>query len=190
MPDLILASASPRRRELLHALGVRFTVEPSYVPEEPRRGEDPAHFVERMACEKARAVAARHAGAWILAADTVVVADGQMLGKPSGAEDACRMLARLSGRAHHVLTGVALLAPDRTATSFVADSAVEFRPLSAAEIDAYVATGEPLDKAGAYAIQGGAGRFVRAVDGSYTNVVGLPIDEVRALLVRHVLMPP
>jgi septum formation protein len=179
---LILASASPRRRELLGPLGLSFEVEASALPETPRAGEAPADFAQRMAREKAQAVAAAHPGAAVLGADTIVVVDGAIVGKPTDVAEARRMLARLSGCTHTVITAVALVTPGAPVTERVVESTVEFRPLSAAEIEAYVATGEPLDKAGAYAIQGGARRFVRHVRGSYTNVIGLPLDEVRAML--------
>jgi septum formation protein len=186
---LLLASASPRRRELLEQLGFRFEVVASDVPEEPRPGEVPPVFVRRVAHDKALAVAARQPGAWVLAADTVVVVGEEMLGKPVDAREASAMLARLSGREHQVLTGVDLIAPGGTIGDGVTVvTTVRFRKLATEEIEAYVSTGEPLDKAGAYAIQGRAARFVEDVLGSYTNVVGLPVDEVRRLLDRHGLL--
>lgn len=185
-PPLILGSASPRRAALLRELGVAFVVHASDIPEEPADGETAAAFARRAACEKGAAVACDRCHAWVLAADTIVVVDGAILGKPRDAAEAGRMLGRLSGRAHEVLTAVALVAPGGALTeAFVVATRVEFRPLDAAEIDAYVATGEPLDKAGAYALQGGAAAFVAAVHGSASNVIGLPLDEVRALLARH-----
>lgn len=147
-------------------------------------GEDPAAFVRRASRDKALAVAERQQGAWVLGADTVVVVDGAILGKPGDSGEACGMLERLSGREHQVLTGVTLLGPDGGAAStVVVTTGVVFRELGREEIEVYVASGEPLDKAGAYAIQGGAGAFVTAVDGSYSNVVGLPLEAVRELLV-------
>jgi nucleoside triphosphate pyrophosphatase len=185
MPRLVLGSASPRRAALLRELGAEFTVRASNAPEIAAPGESAAEFARRAAREKGAAVAQESDGAWVLSADTVVVLDGVALGKPSDAADARRMLQRLSGREHEVLTAVALTAPAGTpAAELLVRSAVAFRTLSPADIDAYVATGEPLDKAGAYGIQGGAAAFVAHVGGSYTNVVGLPIDEVRDLLAR------
>ena len=183
---LVLGSASPRRAALLREMGRPFTVCVSDVPETPRPGEAPAAFARRAALDKGAAVARLCAGAWVLAADTVVAVDAEILGKPRDDADARRMLRQLADRRHDVLTGVALFAPDGVcAETVVVRTAVTFRALSDAEITAYVASGEPADKAGAYAIQGGAAGFVRAVVGSYSNVVGLPIDEVRALLDRH-----
>jgi septum formation protein len=190
MPRLVLGSASPRRAALLRQLGVEFGVHASDVPEIPGAGETPVDFAARVAREKGAAVAARVADAWVLAADTIVVVDGVVLGKPADAADAGQMLRRLSERRHEVVTAVALIAPGgRLAEEVLGRSTVSFRALTSEEIDAYVATGEPLDKAGAYAIQGGAAGFVERVSGSYTNVVGLPIDEVRELLRRHGLLP-
>lgn len=186
---LILASASPRRRTLLKEIGVRFAAVASDLPEISLAGEAPERFVERIAREKALAVARGHRDAWVLAADTVVVAGEEMLGKPADAEDARRMLARLSGVEHRVLTGVALVAPDGSICgSATVSTTVRFRVLTQEEIEAYVASGEPMDKAGAYAIQGGGAGFIEDVVGSYTNVVGLPLDEVRSLLDRHGLL--
>jgi septum formation protein len=171
-------------------IGVRFAVVASDVPEEHERGEAPVQFVQRMARDKAVAVAACHPGAWVLAADTVVVVGDRILGKPVDAAVARSMLGLLSGCQHEVLTGVALIGPDGGLCDHVnVATRVRFRALSADEIDDYVASGEPLDKAGAYGIQGGAARFVEDVLGSYTNVVGLPLDEVRSLLDRHGLLP-
>ncbi len=189
--SLVLGSASPRRAELLRRLGVEFSVQASDIPEVPAAGESAADFARRAAREKALAVARATANTWVLAADTVVVVDGEIMGKPADAADARRMLSRLSGRVHHVVTGIALVGPDGLLREELAvDSAVQFRLLAGDEIDAYVASGDPLDKAGAYAIQGGASRFVHRVTGSYTNVVGLPLDEVRDLLQRHGLLRP
>jgi septum formation protein len=186
---LLLASASPRRRTLLEQIGVRFTVVASDLPEKPLPQEAADQFVQRMARDKALAVAAGRGGVWVLAADTVVVVGDEMLGKPSNGDEARRMLARLSGVEHRVLTGVVLVAPDGSVCdSSTVSTTVRFRAISEEEIDAYVASGEPLDKAGAYAIQGAAARFVEDVFGSYTNVVGLPLDEVRSLLHRHGLL--
>lgn len=188
---LVLGSASPRRAALLRELGVSFTVDASDVPERPAPGESPGGFARRAAIDKGRAVAARRCGAWVLAADTVVAIDADILGKPADAAEARRMLRRLGGRRHAVLTAVALFGPDqRHVASLVVRTAVAFRPLADAEIDAYVAGGEPADKAGAYAIQGGAAGFVSAVQGSHSNVVGLPLEALRPLLARHGLLGP
>jgi septum formation protein len=183
---LILASASPRRRELLSAAGVVFEVVPSDVPEQPAPGETAAVFARRVAREKALDVARRRPHAWVLAADTVVVVDGAIFGKPVDRDDGRRMLRALAGRVHQVLTAVVLHGPQAEGTEFLVSTDVEFRTLTAAEIDGYLETEEPFDKAGAYAVQGGARAFVRQVRGSYSNVVGLPMDEVAALLRRCV----
>lgn len=175
-PALILASASPRRQELLASAGLRFTVEPPAVDESIPEGEPPDQAVERLALAKAEAVFRRHPDRLVLAADTVVVLGDAILGKPRSPEEAEAMLQRLSGRTHEVITGVALRGPDRR-EHFHVRTEVEFRALGAEEIRTYVRGGEPMDKAGAYAIQGGASGFVRAVRGSYTNVVGLPLAE-------------
>jgi septum formation protein len=174
LPSLILASASPRRRELLGGLGLRFTVRAADIDETPRPGEDPAATVLRLARQKAAAEA--HPGELVLAADTVVVIDGELLGKPRDPEDARAMLARIAGREHTVLTGVALVEPDRDRrVSEVASSRVRMAPLTSDRIASYVATGEPLDKAGSYAVQGIGALFVEEIFGNYTNVVGLPL---------------
>ena len=190
MPGLVLGSASPRRAALLRQLGLDFSVCPSDVPEVAAAGETATDLARRLAREKGTAVARSRTDAWVLSADTIVVVDGAVLGKPADAAEASQMLRRLSDRTHEVFTAVALTAPGgEPAGEVLVRSRVEFRPLSAAEIDAYVATGEPFDKAGAYAIQGGAAHFVRRVDGSYTTVVGRPIDEPRDLLARAGLLP-
>ncbi len=180
---LILASVSPRRADLLAAAGFAFTVRPVDIDEQPRDGEPPADYVLRLAREKAAAAAAigRDPDEVVLAADTSVVIDGLILGKPQDDEDARRMLGLLSGREHEVLTGVALRRNGREATG-VASSRVKFLPLTTEEITWYVASGEPLDKAGGYAVQGLASRFVEEIHGSYANVVGLPVTLVYKLL--------
>ncbi|HUI43358.1 MAG TPA: Maf family protein [Terriglobia bacterium] len=184
--QLILASRSPRRQELLRNAGYVFEVRPSAVREERGPGETPEAFVRRLAVEKAQDVAARSApGSLVLGADTEVVVDSDVLGKPADAEDAAQMLRRLSGRCHQVVTGVCLVeAPDRIQAVEHSSTQVWFRPLDEAEIRSYVATGEPLDKAGAYGIQGLASRFVTRIEGCYFNVVGLPVA-----LVDHLLRP-
>lgn len=194
MSGLVLASASARRRDLLSGLGARFTVVPADVPEVPLAGERPEQTAQRLARAKAAAGAARCPGRWVLAADTVVAVelDGRgaaILGKPATRREAREMLRLLSGRTHRVCTGVVVLAPGGTALlDEVATTLVVFRPLADAEIDAYVESGEADDKAGAYAIQGGAAGFVVEVVGSYTNVVGLPVDLVEPALRRAGLL--
>jgi septum formation protein len=181
---LILASASPRRRELLAQAGFTFEVVPADVPEVQKNGEDPIHFVTRLAREKAEAVAATHAltaDTLVLGADTIVVVDEEILGKPRDETDAARMLRLLSGKTHQVITGVCL-ARGRERQRAAEVTFVRFNTLSDEEIHAYVATGEPLDKAGAYAIQGRAGRWVPRIHGCYFNVVGLPLSLVSSMI--------
>jgi septum formation protein len=182
---LILASASPRRAEILRNAGISFEAAPAAVDESRWNGETPAHLVRRLASAKATAAADRVSGAAIvLGADTEVVVDGEVLGKPVADLDAREMLCRLSGRVHEVITGLELIRlPDRATRSEQEVTRVTFAALSAEEIDSYVATGEPFDKAGGYAIQGRAGRFITRVEGCYFNVVGLPLSRLcRALL--------
>jgi septum formation protein len=183
-----LASASPRRAELLTAAGIAFQVHPAHVHERIAAGEDAATYARRLAVEKARAVHAQAPGQPVLAADTVVVVDGHILGKPADNDDARRMLRLLSGRRHDVLTAVSLIPSSRSGDSQIETrtevTAVEFAPLDKAEIELYVATGEPADKAGAYAIQGFASRYVTRIEGSYSNVVGLPVALVYAMCTR------
>lgn len=182
-PRLVLASGSPRRRELLAGLGVEPTIRPVDIDESPRDGESAAGYVLRLAEEKAREQASP--GELILAADTVVTLDGELLGKPEDEDDAKAMLRRLSGRTHQVLTGVAIFDPERGAldTEAVATD-VTFGRMTDSDIDWYVASGEPMDKAGAYAIQGLGALFVGRITGNYSNVVGLPLPTVRSLLGR------
>ncbi|HVR30911.1 MAG TPA: Maf family protein [Thermoanaerobaculia bacterium] len=179
-PGVVLASASPRRRELLTSIGLRFEVRAVAVDESVRLGESPEEHVLRLALEKARA--SGEPGELVLGADTVVVLDGEILGKPRDREDARRMLGLLEGREHRVLTGVALreVASERSAVA-VAASDVRLRPLDAEEIAWYVTTGEPSDKAGAYALQGVGGLFVDSIRGSSSNVIGLPLGVVYEL---------
>jgi septum formation protein len=179
---IVLASASPRRAELLRAAGFDFVVDPADVDESVRPGETPEAHVRRLAREKADAGAVRHPGRAVIGADTVVVVDGRILGKPRDAADARGMLEALSGRTHHVFTGVAV-ARDGALRDAVDVSAVTMARLSPEEIDEYVASGEPRDKAGAYAIQGRAARFVERLEGSYSGVVGLPVAVVHRLLI-------
>jgi septum formation protein len=202
VPRLVLASASPRRRELLAQAGFVFDVIPAHIPEEPRPGEDPEAYVTRLAREKARVVydslgtgireqgtgtcgAADRAHAptdiVVLGADTTVTLDGHILEKPRDAEDAARMLRMLSGQTHRVITGVAVV--DAQGCEVAAEvTAVRFATLTDGEIAEYVATGEPMDKAGAYGIQGRAAKWIPRVEGCYFNVVGLPLARVTAML--------
>ena len=183
--QLVLASASPRRRELLGQLGLVFEVSAADIDETPRPGEAAGPYVQRLAREKARAVASRRPGAWVLAADTTVALEERLLGKPRDAAEAREMLTHLSARTHAVHTGVALAGgPEGAEHALVVHTRVTFRALSAGEIAWYVATGEPLDKAGSYAIQGKGGFLVAAVEGSPTNVIGLPLGETLDLLAR------
>lgn len=180
-PVLTLASQSPRRRELLGALGLPLEVRPAHADETPHAGESPAGYARRVAREKARAVA----GELVLAADTTVAVDGEILGKPRDDADAARMLRLLSGRAHEVISAVCLRRPAvRLEFDAVTTTRVVVAPLDEQAIAWYVATGEPRDKAGAYAVQGLFGAFVRAVEGSVTGVIGLPLDETLGLLRR------
>ncbi len=191
---LVLASASPRRRELLAQAGFTFTVHPAHIPEDPFVGEDPIAYVTRLAREKAQVVfrslsaedgkqeTAHKSGTLVvLGADTTVTLDSEILGKPEDAADAARMLRQLSGRTHRVITGVAVASAQRLEVA-AETTAVRFLTLSDEEIDAYVATGEPMDKAGAYAIQGLAARWIPRIEGCYFNVVGLPLALVSTLL--------
>jgi septum formation protein len=173
---LILASASPRRRELLASLGLDFTVQLPQIDETPQPDEAPQAFAERMAVEKAEAIAAAP-DTVLVAADTIVVQGNTILGKPANQQHACEMLSQLSGQKHAVITGVCVKRGDRT-ERFSVSTEVVFRELTSEEIDRYVATGCPMDKAGAYAIQGGAAHMVRSINGSYTNIVGLPLCEL------------
>jgi len=174
---LILASASPRRAEILRSAGIAFNVLSSAVDETPMPSEAPQELVQRLALAKAELVAARAVGpAIVIAADTVVVLEGEILGKPRTSEDARQMLEKLSGRTHTVLTGVALIRlPDAERREFVEATQVHFAAISNDEILRYLASGEPFDKAGSYAIQGLAGRYIPRIDGCYFNVVGLPL---------------
>ena len=178
---LILASASPRRAELLRNAGIAFTVVPAHVPEQPGAGEPPLAYAQRLARDKARAVFAHNPDNVVLGADTVVVVDEHLLEKPRDEQDAARMLRLLSGRTHQVITGVCVLAPGHEQTEAEVTE-VRFSDLSNEEIDAYIATHEPMDKAGAYAIQGIASRWVERIDGCYFNVVGLPVPRVYRML--------
>ncbi|HXM78331.1 MAG TPA: Maf family protein [Thermoanaerobaculia bacterium] len=178
---LVLASGSPRRAQILTELGIAFTVDPPGVPEDLLPGEAAETAATRIAAAKAAEVVRRRPGAWVLAADTLVFSGGEILGKPRDPGEAKTMLRSLAGRRHRVVTAIHLQRDASTWTS-IAWSTVQFSALSDEEIDWYVATGEPLDKAGAYGVQGLGARFVEAISGSYTNVMGLPAREVYRLM--------
>lgn len=180
---LILASASPRRRELLAQLNTPFQIIPANIDESVYPGESPWVYARRMARTKAQVIAAQHPTALVLGADSIVVLGEQILGKPRHIKEARQMLTQLSGSQHRVMTGVALVhAAWHRLCLEVVSTVVRFRPLSTADITDYIASGEPMDKAGAYAIQGLGGAFVTAWEGCYTNVVGLPLHRTAALL--------
>ena len=183
---LVLASASPRRSDLLRQAGIRFEVCPADIPEVERPGETPIAFAQRLAHSKALAVAERIGASpprLVLGADTIVVLNGEVLGKPRDSDHALELLERLTGREHSVLTAVALVVSDTLRVwQAVVTSRVEMRAVGRDELVAYVATGESLDKAGGYAVQGGARSFVTRIHGSETNVIGLPLDETLDLL--------
>jgi septum formation protein len=174
-PPLVLASRSPRRVQLLEMLGLRFTTEPADVDEAVRPGEEAITHAERLAREKAQRVAGRNPGALVVGSDTVVVLDGELIGKPSSPYEAVDMLLRLQGRDHRVETGIAVAAPDYRLESSVVGARVRFRPFRRRTAEEYVATGEPLDKAGAYGIQGYGATIVEEIEGDFFTVMGLPI---------------
>jgi septum formation protein len=178
---LILASASPRRQELLRNAGIAFEVQPADISEEPRHGESGKECAERLAREKALAIAGQRPHDCVLGADTVVVVDGQLLGKPSDPQDAIHMLGLLSGREHQVITGVCLVAGGKPSVASET-TRVFVNKIDDQEIADYVASGEPMDKAGAYAIQGIASRWIPRIEGDYGNVVGLPVALVFRML--------
>jgi septum formation protein len=188
--SIILASASPRRQELLRNAAIPFTVQPADIDETPHAGEAPRDCAERLAREKALAVFRSRPKNYVLGADTIVVVDEAILGKPRNAEDAARMLRLLSGRTHAVITGVCLVGPVASGQGSAASNTeiasettlVTMCEVSDFEIHEYVATGEPMDKAGAYAIQGMASRWIPRIEGDYSNVVGLPVAMVYAML--------
>jgi len=190
---LVLASASPRRQELLRNAGISFTVYPTNIPELPRPGEGPRDCAERLAREKAQAALRQQPGKLVLGADTIVVIEGEILGKPRDEVDAGRMLRLLSGRTHQVTTGVCLAGlrtgNQKLETGFEdtrsATTLVTMFPITDEDIRSYIATGEPMDKAGAYAIQGMASRWIPCINGDYFNVVGLPVALVFRMLQQH-----
>jgi len=181
---LILASSSPRRRELLDMLGVDYRPAPVELDETILLDEEPDQAVLRLAIAKAEAATRHHPGLWVIGADTVVAIDGRILGKPADEADAVRMLGDLSGRAHTVYTGIALRRSDHREYSVGATAEVRFRDLSAAEIEAYVATGEPMGKAGAYAVQGMGGTLVDRIEGELSTIVGLTLSATARLLTQ------
>jgi septum formation protein len=205
---LILASSSPRRQELLREIGIPFQVHAANINEDQIAGEAPIDYALRLAREKAQAVAAQYPQSYVLGADTIVVLNGEVLGKPKDHADAARMLRLLSGRAHEVTTAVSLIAPSTFSPSTVpsgtvvpftvvpgtlaetraSTTKVYFRAIAEAEIQQYVAGGEPMDKAGAYAIQGGASRWTDRIEGEFSNVVGLPLSLVTEMLKTTGLM--
>ena len=192
---IVLASASPRRQELLRNAGIPFTVCPANIPEIPSAGESPRDCAERLAREKARAVLLQQPRKFVLGADTIVVVDGEILGKPRDEADAMRMLRLLSGRTHEVTTGVCLVGPSRRTGNQKLETGFEdtrsettrvsMTALTEEEIRSYIATDEPMDKAGAYAIQGIASRWIPRIEGDYCNVVGLPVALVFRMLKEH-----
>jgi septum formation protein len=174
---IILASASPRRKELLEKTGLRFEVEPSNSEEDFDSGLDPHVFARKISLEKARVVAGKHRNSIVIAADTFIVSGNQMLGKPHTENEACRMLKTLNGKPHSVITGFSIIDTDTSKTlSKSVETKVYFRKLTPAEIDAYVKSGEPLEKAGGYAIQGLGAVIVEKIEGDYFNVIGLPLS--------------
>jgi septum formation protein len=186
----ILASQSPRRRELLQTIGLSFDVVPSDIPEVREPGEAPEEYVARLSRQKAAAVAGRHPASWIIAADTTVLLGEELLEKPADRNDAKRMLAKIAGQTHVVYSGLTLQNASRGwRDTRVAESEVRMLPLGEKEIEWYVATGEPLDKAGAYAAQGIGGMFIDSIHGSYTNVVGLPLALLFQMLRRAGIDP-
>jgi septum formation protein len=175
----ILASASPRRRELLRSVGLKFKTIPAHVDEDYIKGESPKQHVRRLAQEKALLISQKYPRAWVLGADTIVVIDGLILGKPKNKTQAKEMLKKLSGREHKVFTGFAVTQiASKVSHSDVVQSTVKFKKISAAELDWYIACDEPYDKAGGYAVQGKGAYFIKSIRGSYTNVIGLPLCEV------------
>lgn len=177
--SIILASASPRRQEILQSTGLNFKIIPAHVNEDYLAGESPSRHVRRLSYDKAMAVAQKHRHAWILGADTIVVIDGMILGKPENKTQAKKMLNRLSGHEHKVFTGFTIIhIENEVCVTKVIQSAVRFKTISPDEINWYINCNEPYDKAGGYAIQGKGSYFIQSIRGSYTNVIGLPLCEV------------
>lgn len=190
MNDLILASTSPRREQLLASMGIPFDIHPSNVPEVHRPGELPEDYVARLSRDKADAIAKQHHTRWVIGADTTVLLDDELLEKPKDREDALRILRTLSGRTHMVYTGVTLVNRERGySETRVGESEVRMLTLSEEDIARYVDTGEPMDKAGAYAVHGIGAMFIDSIHGSYTNVVGLPLALLFQMLRRAGIDP-
>jgi septum formation protein len=183
LPKLVLASGSPRRSEIMNSVGWEFTKDVPDIDESEREGENAESYVQRLAKEKAEAVAASHPGEIVLAADTTVVLEDRIIGKPTDLPDARRMLEMLSGNWHEVLTGIAVMT-NGTSTVGMQRTRVKFAPMNDAELDFLVAVGDPLDKAGAYAVQAQAALFIEGIEGDYWNVVGLPISLVYEMVGR------
>jgi septum formation protein len=183
MKTIILASASPRRKELLEKIGLRFKVEPSNYEEDMHSGLEPHEFAQRISLEKAKVVASKHKNAIVIAADTFIVFGGQILGKPHTEKEARKMLKTISGKSHSVITGFSIIdnGTNRTLSKSV-ETKIYIRKLTMTEIDAYVKSKEPLDKAGAYAIQGLGAVFVEKIEGDYFNVIGLPLSALTEAL--------
>ena len=177
--SVILASASPRRRELFQSIGLKFKIIPAHVNENYLAGESPRQHVKRLSIDKAMVIARKYPEAWVLGADTIVVIDGLILGKPKNEAQARKMLRKLSGREHKVFTGFSIAhVAAKIYQTKVIQSAVQFKTISPKEMDWYVASDEPYDKAGGYAVQGQGACFIKSIRGSYTNVIGLPLCEV------------
>ena len=190
MTDLILASTSPRRKELLASTGIEFEIHPSNIPEEHQQGELPEDYVARLSREKAHAIAKHHHKHWVIGADTTVLLGEQLLEKPKDRADAIRILGTIAGQTHIVYTGVTLENKERNySETRVAESEVRMLPLSRHDIEWYVDTGEPMDKAGAYAVQGIGAMFIESIHGSYSNVVGLPLALLFQMLRRAGIDP-
>jgi len=187
LPKLVLASGSPRRAEILESVGWKFTKHAEDIDENVRDGESPKDYVERLACEKAETVATTHPREMVLGADTTVVIDTQIIGKPADLDDAIRMLRLLAGNWHEVLTGIAIVREGET-RSAVQRTSVKFAPMSEEEIEFLATRGDPLDKAGAYAVQAQAALFIEGIEGDYWNVVGLPISLVYRLVMKNLVL--
>lgn len=177
--EIILASQSPRRSELLKEAGLNFKVIPAYINEDPKENESPKELVLRLAKEKAYSIAKEYKEAWVIGADTIVTINNKILGKPRDKTDAKNMLSELSGNTHSVISGIGIFNINKNIENiFASETKVSFRDLTEAEIDTYLETDEPYDKAGSYAIQGKAAKFIKSINGSYTNVVGIDVAYV------------
>lgn len=182
---LILASASPRRKKLFYSMGLTFRIVPAHVNEDYRPGETPGQHVKRLSKNKAMMIAPKHQDSWVLGADTIVVIDGEILGKPANKQQAKTMLGKLSGREHKVFTGFSIIHLQRKICyTQIVQSAVLFKTISPREKHWYISSDEPYDKAGGYAVQGKGAYFIKSIRGSYTNVIGLPLCEVMEALMK------